>query len=88
MSTIQDKLSAALTSKRNIKTAIEEKGVSVTDFASYADAIRNIKGGGEGHSPMRFSAEFDQPPYFLYGLNIFGSSAFDVKKLTICGFET
>ena len=89
MATISEKLQLALDSKAKIKAAIEEKGGSVTDFASYADAIRNIKGGGEEHSPVRFSAEFveDYDPYFGRGFtSLFGPSAYAVRKLVICGF--
>lgn len=47
MSTIKEKLNTVLDCKHAIKAAIEEKGGSVTDFSSFADAVRNIKGGVE-----------------------------------------
>ena len=45
MSTIADKLQDLVTAKEDMKTAIEEKGVSVTGgLSTYADAVREISG--------------------------------------------
>lgn len=49
MGTVNDKLNKILSTKTEIKNAIIEKGVDVSDldtFASYADKIRSISGGG------------------------------------------
>ena len=49
MGTITDKLNKLEETKSAIKTAIVNKGVSVSDtatFASYADKIASIEGGG------------------------------------------
>lgn len=50
MGTITDKLNKLAETKSAIKTAIVNKGVSISDsdtFASYADKIASISGGGE-----------------------------------------
>ena len=52
MGTITDKLNKLAETKSAIKTAIVNKGVTVTDtdtFASYADKINSITSGGGGH---------------------------------------
>ena len=49
MGTITDKLNKLAETKSAIKTAIVNKGVSISDtdtFASYADKISSISGGG------------------------------------------
>lgn len=51
MGTITDKLNKLAETKSAIKTAIVNKGVAVSDsdtFASYADKIASISGGGSG----------------------------------------
>ena len=50
MGTTADKLNKVLSTKADIKSAIIEKGVAVSDsdtFASYGDKIRSIKSGGD-----------------------------------------
>lgn len=50
MGTINEKLNYLLQTKENIKQAIKEKGVEITDsdsFRSYAEKIGNIKAGGD-----------------------------------------
>ena len=52
MGTITDKLNKLAETKSAIKTAIVNKGVAVSDtdtFASYADKIASISGGGSAH---------------------------------------
>ena len=52
MGTITDKLNKLAETKSAIKTAIVNKGVAVSDtdtFASYADKISSISGGGSAH---------------------------------------
>ena len=52
MGTITDKLNKLAETKSAIKTAIVNKGVSVSDsdtFASYANKIASISGGGSAH---------------------------------------
>ena len=52
MGTITDKLNKLAETKSAIKTAIVNKGVSISDsdtFASYADKIASISGGGSAH---------------------------------------
>ena len=52
METITDKLNKLVETKSAIKTAIINKGVTVSDsdtFASYADKIASIEGGGSGN---------------------------------------
>ena len=49
MGTINEKLNYLLQTKENIKQAIKEKGVEITDsdsFRSYAEKIGTIKAGG------------------------------------------
>ena len=51
MGTVADKLNKVLSTKTDIKNAIIEKGVAVSDsdtFASYGDKIRSIKGDSGG----------------------------------------
>lgn len=53
--TTADKLQGALSSKENIRTAIEAKGVSCgTDvpFADYGNKILSIQSGGNIHGPV------------------------------------
>ena len=55
MGTTADKLNKVLSTKADIKSAIIEKGVAVSDsdtFASYGDKIRSITSGGEIPSPF------------------------------------
>ena len=55
MGTTADKLNKVLSTKADIKSAIIEKGVAVSDsdtFASYGDKIRSIKSGSEIPSPF------------------------------------
>ena len=55
MGTVADKLNKVLSTKADIKSAIIEKGVAVSDsdtFASYGDKIRNIKSGSTLPSPF------------------------------------
>lgn len=55
MGTVADKLNKVLSTKTDIKNAIIEKGVAVSDsdtFASYSDKIRSIKSGSEVPSPF------------------------------------
>ena len=55
MGTTADKLNKVLSTKADIKSAIIEKGVAVSDsdtFASYGNKIRSIKSGGEIPSPF------------------------------------
>ena len=55
MGTTADKLNKVLSTKADIKSAIIEKGVAVSDsdtFASYGDKIRNIKSGSTLPSPF------------------------------------
>lgn len=55
MGTVADKLNKVLSTKTDIKSAIIEKGVAVSDsdtFASYGDKIRSIKSGSEIPSPF------------------------------------
>ena len=50
MGTINEKLNYLSQTKENIKQAIKEKGVEITDsdsFRSYAEKIGTIKGGGD-----------------------------------------
>ena len=50
MGTINEKLNYLLQTKENIKQAIKEKGVEITDsdsFRSYAEKIGTIKAGGD-----------------------------------------
>ena len=50
MGTINEKLNYLLQTKENIKQAIKEKGVEITDsdtFRSYAEKIGTIKVGGD-----------------------------------------
>ena len=58
MGTITDKLNKLAETKSAIKTAIVNKGVAVSDsdtFASYADKIASISGGGGGSGDLDFS---------------------------------
>ncbi len=49
---LADKLRKVLEIKNNIKAALEEKGIEVSnDFSSFADNIANISGGGEPEIP-------------------------------------
>lgn len=49
MSNIADKLTALVSAKNDIKTALESKGVSPTGgLSTYADAIRSIESGSGG----------------------------------------
>lgn len=55
MGTTADKLNKVLSTKADIKSAIIEKGVAVSDsdtFASYGNKIRSIKSGSEIPSPF------------------------------------
>lgn len=55
MGTTADKLNKVLSTKADIKSAIIEKGVAVSDsdtFASYGNKIRSITSGGEIPSPF------------------------------------
>ena len=55
MGTVADKLNKVLSTKTDIKNAIIEKGVAVSDsdtFASYGNKIRSIKSGSEIPSPF------------------------------------
>ena len=55
MGTVADKLNKVLSTKTDIKNAIIEKGVAVSDsdtFASYGNKIRSITSGGEIPSPF------------------------------------
>lgn len=55
MGTVADKLNKVLSTKTDIKNAIIEKGVDVSDsdvFSSYGDKIRNIKSGSTLPSPF------------------------------------
>ena len=55
MGTTADKLNKVLSTKADIKSAIIEKGVAVSDsdvFSSYGDKIRNIKSGSTLPSPF------------------------------------
>lgn len=55
MGTTADKLNKVLSTKADIKSAIIEKGVAVSDsdtFASYGDKIRSIKSGSTLPSPF------------------------------------
>ena len=50
MGTINEKLNYLLQTKENIKQAIKEKGVEITDsdsFRSYAEKIGTIQAGGD-----------------------------------------
>ena len=55
MGTTADKLNKIIATKSDIKNAIIEKGVDVSDsdvFSSYGDKIRNIKSGSTLPSPF------------------------------------
>ena len=55
MGTTADELNKVLSTKADIKSAIIEKGVAVSDsdtFASYGNKIRSIKSGSEIPSPF------------------------------------
>ena len=58
MGTITDKLNKLAETKSAIKTAIVNKGVSISDtdtFASYADKINSISSGGGGGYEFDFT---------------------------------
>ena len=58
MGTITDKLNKLAETKSAIKTAIVNKGVTITDtdtFASYADKISSITSGGGGGYEFDFT---------------------------------
>lgn len=62
MSTISEKLELLKSTKENIKQAIIQQGVSVSDtdpFALYADKIRSIEGGGGCDEPYPFQPNAD-----------------------------
>lgn len=76
MSTIAEELTRIQAAKADIKTAIEEKGVTVgTDkIDTYADKIRMITGGGESQelywegTQAEYDALTDKTKYKIYGI--------------------
>ena len=65
MGTTADKLNKVLSTKADIKSAIIEKGVAVSDsdtFASYGDKIRSIKGDSGGDIVEGYPLPLDELP--------------------------
>ena len=65
MGTVADKLNKVLSTKTDIKNAIIEKGVAVSDsdtFASYGDKIRSIKGDSGGDIVEGYPLPLDELP--------------------------
>lgn len=65
MGTVADKLNKVLSTKADIKNAIIEKGVAVSDsdtFASYGDKIRSIKGDSGGDIVEGYPLPLDELP--------------------------
>lgn len=88
---ISDRLQELIDCKSDIKTAIEEKGVSVTGgLSSYADAVREISGGVSLLPGTKFAysdcSEF--PWYDTSGMTDFHLMFAHSKVIKIPGYNT